>query len=223
MAREKRISQNPVIAKDELLAKLGFREMIDITKLLYNEGQIDGVPKNPRYLKESEHDKLVKSLTDSPEFLEYKPLMVYALEDGTYVTICGNMRLRVINELRIGGNINFEKLPCFILKADTPIQKIKEYAIKDNVQAGNWDWDELANGEWETDDLQNWGVDCSFLNTDEDDTDIDKLFEDAQNTESKAKDIKLSVHIPQELEDKVDEIKEIIKSAVSEYEGVEIK
>lgn len=223
MAREKRISQNPVIAKDELLAKLGFREMIDITKLLYNEGQIDGVPKNPRYLKESEHDKLVKSLTDSPEFLEYKPLMVYALEDGTYVTICGNMRLRVINELRIGGNINFEKLPCFILKADTPIQKIKEYAIKDNVQAGNWDWDELANGEWETDDLQNWGVDCSFLNTDEDDTDIDELFEDAQNTESKAKDIKLSVHIPQELEDKVDEIKVIIKSAVSEYEGVEIK
>lgn len=223
MAREKRISQNPVIAKDELLAKLGFREMIDITKLLYNEGQIDGVPKNPRYLKESEHDKLVKSLTDSPEFLEYKPLMVYALEDGTYVTICGNMRLRVINELRIGGNINFEKLPCFILKADTPIQKIKEYAIKDNVQAGNWDWDELANGEWETDDLQNWGVDCSFLNTDEDDTDIDELFEDAQNTESKAKDIKLSVHIPQELKDKVDEIKVIIKSAVSEYEGVEIK
>lgn len=223
MAREKRISQNPVIAKDELLAKLGFREMIDITKLLYNEGQIDGVPKNPRYLKESEHDKLVKSLADSPEFLEYKPLMVYALEDDTYVTICGNMRLRVANELRIDGNTNFDKLPCLILKADTPIQKIKEYAIKDNVQAGNWDWDELANGEWKTDDLQNWGVDCSFLNTDEDDTDIDKLFEDAQNTESKVKDIKLSVHIPQELEDKVDEIKEIIKSAVSEYEGVEIK
>ena len=223
MAREKRISQNPSIAKDELLVKLGFREMIDITKLLYNEGQIDGVPKNPRYLKESEHDKLVKSLADSPEFLEYKPLMVYGLEDGTYVTICGNMRLRVANELRIGGNPNFDKLPCFVLKTDTPIQKIKEYAIKDNVQAGNWDWDELANGEWETDDLQNWGVDCSFLNTDEDDTDIDELFEDAQNTESKAKDIKLSVHIPQELEDKVDEIKDIIKSAVSEYEGVEIK
>lgn len=223
MAREKRISQNPFIAKDELLVKMGFREMIDITKLLYNEGQIDGVPKNPRYLKESEHDKLVKSLADSPEFLEYKPLMVYALEDGTYVTICGNMRLRVANELRIGGNTNFDKLPCLILKADTPIQKIKEYAIKDNVQAGNWDWDELANGEWETDDLQDWGVDCSFLNTDEDDTNIDELFEDAQNTESKAKDIKLSVHIPQELEDKVDEIKEIIKSAVSEYDGVEIK
>lgn len=163
MSREKKISQNPYIAKDELLVKLGLREMIDITKLLYNEGQIDGVPKNPRYLKESEHDNLVKSLADSPEFLEYKPLMVYGLEDGTYVTICGNMRLRVANELRIGGNTNFDKLPCFVLKTDTPIQKIKEYAIKDNVQAGNWDWDELANGDWTVDELQDWGVDCSFL------------------------------------------------------------
>lgn len=223
MAREKKISQTAATAKEELFNKLGSYQMIDITKLEYNEGQIEGLSKNPRYLKESEHDKLKKSLTDSPEFLEYKPLMVYAMDNGNYVTICGNMRLRVANELRLDGHSEFDTIPCVVLKADTPIEKIKEYAIKDNVQAGNWDWDELANGEWETDDLQNWGVDCSFLNTDEDDTDIDELFEDAQNTESKVKDIKLSVHIPQELEDKVDEIKEIIKSAVSEYEGVEIK
>ena len=223
MAREKNISQTAATAKEELFNKLGSYQMIDITKLEYNEGQIKGLSKNPRYLKESEHDKLKKSLTDSPEFLEYKPLMVYAMDNGNYVTICGNMRLRVANELRLDGHSEFDTIPCVVLKADTPIEKIKEYAIKDNVQAGNWDWDELANGEWETDDLQNWGVDCSFLNTDEDDTDIDELFEDAQNTESKVKDIKLSVHIPQELEDKVDEIKEIIKSAVSEYEGVEIK
>ena len=223
MAREKKISQTAATVKEELFNKLGSYQMIDITKLEYNEGQIKGLPKNPRYLKESEHDKLKKSLTDSPEFLEYKPLMVYAMDNGNYVTICGNMRLRVANELRIDGHSEFDTIPCVVLKADTPIEKIKEYAIKDNVQAGNWDWDELANGEWETDDLQNWGVDCSFLNTDENDTGIDELFEDAQNTESKVKDIKLSIHIPQELEDKVDEIKEIIKSSVSEYEGVEIK
>lgn len=223
MAREKKISQSPSIDDKKLFLKIGEYADIDITRLEYNDGQLEGISKNPRYLKESEHDKLKKSLTDSPEFLEYKPLMVYAMDNGNYVTICGNMRLRVANELHLDGHSEFDTIPCVILKADTPIQKIKEYAIKDNVQAGNWDWDELANGEWETDDLQNWGVDCSFLNTDEDDTDIDELFEDAQNTESKVKDIKLSVHIPQELEDKVDEIKEIIKSAVSEYEGVEIK
>lgn len=223
MAREKKISQSPSVDDKKLFLKIGEYADIDITRLEYNDGQLEGISKNPRHLKESEHDKLKKSLTDSPEFLEYKPLMVYAMNNGNYVTICGNMRLRVANELRLDGHSEFDTIPCVILKADTPIEKIKEYAIKDNVQAGNWDWDELANGEWETDDLQNWGVDCSFLNTDEDDTDIDELFEDAQNTESKVKDIKLSVHIPQELEDKVDEIKEIIKSAVSEYDGVEIK
>ena len=223
MAREKRISQSPSIDDKKLFLKIGEYADIDITRLEYNDGQLEGISKNPRFLKESEHDKLKKSLTDSPEFLEYKPLMVYSMDNGNYVTICGNMRLRVANELRLDGHSEFDTIPCVVLKADTPIEKIKEYAIKDNVQAGNWDWDELANGEWETDDLQNWGVDCSFLNTDEDDTDIDELFEDAQNTECKVKDIKLSVHIPQELEDKVDEIKEIIKSSVSEYEGVEIK
>ena len=223
MAREKKISQTAATAKEELFNKLGIRQNIDITKLEYNEGQIEGLSKNPRWLHDDEGKRLKKSLIDSPEFLEYKPLMVYAMDNGKYVTICGNMRLRIALQLREEGYSEFDTLPCVILKADTPIEKIKEYAIKDNVQAGNWDWDELGNGEWEVDDLKVWGVDCSFINTDEDDTDIDEPFEDAQNTESKVKDIKLSVHIPQELEDKVDEIKEIIKSAVSEYEGVEIK
>ena len=223
MPKGKNVSQTAATAKEELFNKLGVRQNIDITKLEYNEGQIEGLSKNPRWLHNDEGKKLKKSLIDSPEFLEYKPLMVYAMDNGNYVTICGNMRLRVALKLREEGHTEFDAIPCVILKADTPIEKIKEYAIKDNVQAGNWDWDELGNGEWEVDDLKDWGVDCSFINTDENDTDIDELFEDAQNTESKTKDIKLSVHIPQELEDKVDEIKEIIKSAVSEYDGVEIK
>lgn len=199
--------------------------MIDITKLLYNEGQIDGVPKNPRYLKESEHDKLVKSLADSPEFLEYKPLMVYGLEDGTYVTICGNMRLRVANELRIGGNTNFDKLPCFVLKTDTPIQKIKEYAIKDNVQAGNWDWDELANGEWEVEDLDEWGVNTSFLNAGESDADtLDGLFDTEDDKEEKIKDLKITITIDASFAEKADEIKEkITESLGDEYGTLKIK
>ena len=192
-------------------------KMYPLEKLELNEGQLKGLGKNPRYIKEGEFEKLKKSISDSPEFLEARPLLAYPLDNGNYIVIAGHMRLRAAREL------DFKEIPCYIFDKKTPIKKLKEYTIKDNVEFGSTDWDELANGEWETDDLQNWGVDCSFLNTDEDDTDIDELFEDAQNTESKAKDIKLSVHIPQELEDKVDEIKEIIKSAVSEYEGVEIK
>lgn len=210
--------------QNNTLSELGVKERISLSCLELNEGQIVGVPKNPRYLKGEEHDKLKKSLKDSPELLQYKPLMVYATENNSYVVICGNMRLRICQELHNEGVEGFDALPCFILNKDVPIAKIKEYAIKDNVQAGNWDWDELANGDWEVEDLQDWGVDCSFLGNDsEESTNIDALFEDAQNTEDKPKEIKLSVHIPQELEEKLEEIKEAIKAAISEYEGVELK
>ena len=163
MTRQKKTTSNSFEENKEVLARLGKTAHINIAKLEYNDGQLNGVPKNPRYLKENEHDNLKKSLTDSPELLEYKPLMVYQLENGNYITICGNMRLRIANELRLEGHSEFDAIPCFILKAETCIQKIKEYAIKDNVQAGNWDWDELANGDWEVEDLQDWGVECSFL------------------------------------------------------------
>lgn len=149
--------------QNNTLNELGVKERINLSCLELNEGQIVGIPKNPRYLKGEEHDKLKKSLKDSPELLQYKPLMVYAIEDGKFVVICGNMRLRICQELHNEGVEGFDALPCFVLNKDVPIAKIKEYAIKDNVQAGNWDWDELANGDWEIDDLQDWGVDCSFL------------------------------------------------------------
>lgn len=210
--------------QNNTLNELGIKERINLRCLELNEGQIVGIPKNPRYLKGEEHDKLKKSLKDSPELLQYKPLMVYAIEGSKFVVICGNMRLRICQELHNEGVEGFDALPCFVLNKDVPIAKIKEYAIKDNVQAGNWDWDELANGDWEVDDLQDWGVDCSFLSNDsEENADIDALFEDAQNTEDKPKEIKLSVHIPQELEPKLEEIKEVIKAAISEYEGVELR
>lgn len=163
-----------VKGKNKQLNELGTKEVINIMCLELNEGQIVGIPKNPRYLKGEEHDKLKKSLKDSPELLQYKPLMVYAISGGKFVVICGNMRLRICQELHNEGVEAFEALPCFVLNKDVPIAKIKEYAIKDNVQAGNWDWDELANGDWEVDDLQDWGVDCSFLTESEDADNLEK-------------------------------------------------
>ena len=225
MAREKKISQTAATAKEELFNKLGIRQNIDITKLEYNEGQIEGLSKNPRWLHDDESKKLKKSLIDSPEFLEYKPLMVYAMDNGKYVTICGNMRLRVANELRLDGHSEFDTIPCVVLKADTSIEKIKEYAIKDNVQAGNWDWDELANGEWEIEDLDEWGVNTSFLNAGESDADtLDGLFDTEDEKEEKTKDLKITITIDASFAEKADEIKEkITESLGDEYGTLKIK
>ena len=194
-----------------------YSHILNKAVLELNEGQLEGFPKNPRYIKDEKFAKLKLSLEQSPEFLKARPLLVYPLSNAHYIIVGGNMRFLAGNEVGI------TDYPCYIFPKETTTDKLKEYVIKDNIAYGSTDWDALANDDWDINNLEDWGVDCSFLNTDEDDTDIDELFEDAQNTESKAKDIKLSVHIPQELEDKVDEIKEIIKSAVSEYEGVEIK
>lgn len=152
-----------------LNADIGTMMPINIHFLETNEGQIEGVPNNPRYLKSEEHDKLKKSLKDSPELLQYKPLMVCKLSDSRFVVVCGNMRLHVCRELDNEGISGFDTLPCFVLNSNVPVSKIKEYAIKDNVQAGNWDWDELAN-DWDVEELQDWGVDCSFLDESEEET-----------------------------------------------------
>lgn len=209
-----------VKGKNKQLNELGTKEVITLRCLELNEGQIVGIPKNPRYLKGEEHDKLKKSLKDSPELLQYKPLMVYAIEDGKFVVICGNMRLRICQELHNEGVEGFDALPCFVLNKDVRIAKIKEYAIKDNVQAGNWDWDELANGDWEVDDLQDWGVDCSFLQKDE--------WEELPPVDKEVKDpvldkpIKIEVTIPLTNKEQEDEIREAIKVALTDY-PVEIK
>ena len=212
-----------VEGKNKKLNKLGTKEVINIMCLELNEGQIVGIPKNPRYLKGEEHDKLKKSLKSSPELLQYKPLMVYAIEGGKFVVICGNMRLRICQELHNEDVEGFDALPCFILNKDVPIAKIKEYAIKDNVQAGNWDWDELANGDWEVEELQDWGVDCSFLQHD-DAENLDDFFEEVENGEAKKeKKIEIKVCIPEEEEDTKDIIKQLIEDALVEYPNVKVE
>ena len=189
-------------------------KMYPLEKLELNEGQLKGLGKNPRYIKEGEFEKLKKSISDSPEFLEARPLLAYPLDNGNYIVIAGNMRLRAAREL------DFKEIPCYIFDKKTPIKKLKEYTIKDNVEFGSTDWDELANGEWETDDLQDWGVDCSFLQQDE--------WEELPPVDKEVKDpvldkpIKIEVTIPITNKEQEDEIREAIKVALTDY-PVEIK
>ena len=66
---------------------------IPIKALELNKGQIEGLPKNPRFIKDARYAALVKSIADSPEMLRIRELMVVPHGDK-YVVIGGNMRLR---------------------------------------------------------------------------------------------------------------------------------
>ena len=124
---------------------------IPIALLECNEGQIEGLPRNPRFIKDERFEKLKKSLQDDPEMLDLRELIVYP-HGKKFVVIGGNMRLRASKALR------FETMPCKILAPDTPLEKLKRYAEKDNIAFGDWDYDLLAN-EWDTDFLEECGFD----------------------------------------------------------------
>ena len=126
-------------------------DKIKISKIRPNTGQIDGLPQNPRLLKDDRFHKLVKSIQDDPEMLDLRELIVVP-KDGIYVVIAGNMRLRAMQELKM------KEAPCKVLPVDTAIEKLRAYTIKDNVPFGEHDWSALAN-EWDGVELADWGLD----------------------------------------------------------------
>ena len=54
--------------------------------------------------------------------------------------------------------LKMKEAPCKVLPADTTIEKLKAYTIKDNVPFGEHDWSALAN-EWDGEKLAEWGLD----------------------------------------------------------------
>ena len=125
--------------------------LISISLLDFNKGQLQGLPKNPRFFRDNRYEAMKKSISDSPEMLELRELIVYPYNDGRYVVVCGNLRLRACKEL------GYKELPCKVLNADTPVKKLREYATKDNVNFGENDMDIMEN-EWDKSELQDWGI-----------------------------------------------------------------
>ena len=123
---------------------------IKLTDLVLNEGQIAGLPTNPRQWTKTELNKLKKSIQETPELLEARGLLVYPWE-GKYLVLGGNMRLSALKSLKA------KDVPCIVFPEDTPIDKLKEVVIKDNGSFGAWDFDQLAN-EWGDLPLVDWGV-----------------------------------------------------------------
>ena len=129
--------------------KQQYYRRISLSQLELNDGQLEGLPKNPRFIKDEKFNDLVRSIEQSPEFLEARPLLVYQYAKGRYIAIAGNMRLRACRALKM------PDAPCYVFPKKTPLVKLREYAIKDNMAYGQIDWDVLAN-EWEPSELKEW-------------------------------------------------------------------
>ena len=127
------------------------RKKVYISQVHPNEGQIEGLPANPRLIKDERFKKLMKSIQDLPEMTEARDLLVYPY-GGDYVVIGGNMRLRAYQEL------GWKEVPCCVLPDNMPVDKLREMVIQDNNPFGETDWNMIAN-EWDVEELKDWGVD----------------------------------------------------------------
>ena len=125
--------------------------IIPISSLDFNKGQLQGLPKNPRFFRDYRYEAMKKSIEESPEMLELRELIVFPYPEGRFVVVCGNLRLRACKEL------GYKELPCKILAPDTTPKKLREYATKDNVNFGENDMDVMQN-EWDKNELAGWGV-----------------------------------------------------------------
>ena len=150
---------------------------IPIGKLELNSGQIKGLPKNPRFIRDERFKALKKSIQDFPEMMEYRELIVYPV-GGKYVVIGGNMRLRACKEL------GFKDVPAKILPENTPVEKLREFAIKDNIAFGQLSWDDLAN-EWEQTELEEWGIELQEVFN----GNIDDFFEESNDKPKQEKEV----------------------------------
>ena len=147
---------------------------IPIKSLKRNTGQIPGVPKNPRIIKDNNFKKLKDSIVQDPEMLELREIIAYKQGDE-YIIIGGNMRFEALKAL------NFEKAKCKVITGETTPEQLKRIILKDNSAYGEWDFDELAN-EWDEALIRACAIDVPMPFDEED---VEKAQEEKAQEEKK--------------------------------------
>lgn len=187
---------------------------MELSALEMNEGQLQGLPANPREIINSKMELLKANLQQYPEMLTLRGLLVYPLNDDKYIIIGGNMRYLAMSEL------GFKTAPCIVIPKETTIDQLKAYSILDNNSFGKWNWDMLAN-EWDAAQLTSWGTDLPIM---ESEINTDEFFDSLEgDDEDKGKGEELTISIPDDYADQKEDMKRLVETALSEYSGIKVK
>lgn len=185
---------------------------LKLSELTPNTGQIPGLPSNPRQWTKGDVDKIAKSLKETPELFEARPIIA-VMYQGQKVILGGNLRYE-------GARKNKDKeAPVVLFPEDTPVEKMKEIIVKDNGSFGAWDIDQLAN-EWDNGHLADWGVPEWITGQPENPGALDALFEEAG--EGKPKPIKVVIEIPAAYEDKLGDITASLEVTLQGWPGCKV-
>lgn len=135
---------------------------IPISKLKTNTGQIEGLPKNPRFIKDERFKSQVRSVLTFPKMLEKRRIVLSSINEP--ISLGGNMRLKSVEyilklkdaefydlceeyevkdyNVKIWEDVRKQKsIPENWLDYcdDWTIEEKREFIIKDNVGFGEHD------------------------------------------------------------------------------------
>lgn len=154
---------------------------MELAVLHPNDGQVEGLPKNPRRIRSPKFKKLVQSIKDDPEMLDLRELIVYDTQDERgYVIIGGNMRYQALTKLK------YKTAPCKILPHDFPMDKMRRIVLKDNSSFGETDFDALLN-DWNIEEIEAAAIDIPDIQEPEEEEEAkDDGYDVQANTPKKA-------------------------------------
>lgn len=132
---------------------------IKLTKI----GNIKLNENNPRFIKDFKYKRLLKSITEFPEMLMLRPIVV----DSDMVIIGGNQRYKACVEAGL------KEVPVIIASELTP-EQLDRFILTDNVSFGDWDYD-LLSSNWSEEVIDAAGMDLWKI---PDDVDYGVLDED---------------------------------------------
>ena len=190
------------------------RTNLELRTIKRNDGQLEWLPRNPRQWTQTDIDNTARSIAEDEDFLEDRPLLVTP-NGNEYIVFAGNLRREGAKKQKM------KTVPAVVYYPETDEDRltVKRRAMKDNGSFGSWDYDALAN-EWDDLPLQDWGV-PSWHNEPVDESAVDALFE--QTGEQGEKGPKVTVSIPAQYEDKVEDIIAAIRVTLDEWPGCSVK
>jgi hypothetical protein len=101
---------------------------------------------NPRKIGKKQYEALKKSLKDFPEMKQLREIVV----DENLTILGGHQRIYALKDLGYT-DVTVKKVTGL-----SEAQK-REFIIKDNTAAGEWDTDIMAN-LWDVKELEDWGI-----------------------------------------------------------------
>lgn len=125
------------------------RDMYKIELKKRKVSELQKNPNNPRIIKDANYKKLKKSIEMDGEFMVARPVVVSMHPNRINQVIGGNQRLQVVKDL------GWAEVPVAEVY-DASEEEEQRLAFKDNLHAGEHDWEALANG-FELDFLKDVG------------------------------------------------------------------